>query len=65
MYYKANHSVAVREKRGSKRQLFCISNKTWAKARLEEVAQMAISKLEQGEPADAVKVWAKNAVKGS
>ncbi len=65
MYYKAHHSVAVREKRGRKRQLFCISNKTWAKARLEEVAQMAIWKLEQGEPAEAVKAWGKNAVKGS
>ena len=60
MYYKNSNSFGIRQKFGSKRQIFNISNKTWKKQDLEKVADEALGRLHGGHGEAETKTWAKN-----
>ncbi len=61
MYYKRNHSAAVRQKLGEKRQLFqVVGKKLTTKHQLEGLLQKAREKLHHGQDVASVKAWAQS-----
>ena len=59
MTYTATGAVAIRETKLGKRQLFQIRNPKKSIAQLKGILEKAKKKLLQGEPAEQVKLWAK------
>ena len=59
MTYTATGAVAIRETKLGKRQLFQIRNPKKSIAQLKAILEKAKKKLLQGEPAEQVKLWAK------
>ena len=61
MTYAATGAVAIRETKLGKRQLFQIRNLEKSHAQLKGILEKAKQKLLKGEPAEQVKLWAKEA----
>ena len=59
MTYASTGAVAIRETKLGKRQLFQIRNPKKSIAQLKAILEKAKKKLLQGEPAEQVKLWAK------
>ena len=59
MTYTSTGAVAIRETKLGKRQLFQIRNPKKSIAQLKAILEKAKKKLLQGEPAEQVKLWAK------
>ena len=59
MTYTCTGAVAIRETKLGKRQLFQIRNPKKSIAQLKAILEKAKKKLLQGEPAEQVKLWAK------